>query len=158
MPDKTHDQVVTYISRTRFPFPGQTTWPKDYVTLTNVPKRNRSIPIPEGEHWPDIVIVDGKGRVREIGEVEMTLDAKCVPYLKAGSATADDDTPTKVRHFFLYVPAGKETAAQEMLEKNKISYAGVRGFTVEKNGAVRIVPFITKGDPYDHQVTEPGTA
>jgi hypothetical protein len=158
MADATHDLVVNYIAKTRFPFPGQTTWAADYRTLTNVPVRTRSIPTPAGEHWPDIVIVDGTGRVRELGEVEMTVDAASLPYLRAGSELADNDTPTKVRHFFLYVPAGKEAAAQKLLDDNGISYAGVRGFTVNANGTVKIVPFVTRGDPYDHQVTDPAAA
>jgi phage tail sheath gpL-like len=106
-----------------------------------------------GEHFPDIVIVDGTGRVREIGEIEMTVGADAVPHLRAGSETADADTPTGVKHFFLYVPAGMEEEAQKLLEDNNISYAGVRGFTVNRDDTVTIVPFVTKGDPYDHQVT-----
>ncbi|MET0482146.1 MAG: hypothetical protein ABWZ27_04420 [Aestuariivirgaceae bacterium] len=153
MAESLHDRVVEFIARTRFPFAGQTTWPEDYVTLTNVPTRRRRITGAAGEHFPDIVIVDGTGRVREIGEIEMTVSADAVPHLRAGSETADADTPTGVRHFFLYVPAGMEPAAQKLLEDNRISYAGVRGFTADGDGAVRIVPFVTKGDPYDHQVT-----
>lgn len=153
-----HDRVVTTIARTRFPFPGQTTWAADYVTLTNAPLRTRSIPLGGGEHFPDIVIVDGTGRVREIGEVEMGVDPASLPYLKAGSELADDDTPTKVRHFFLYVPAGMEAAAQALLEDNGISYAGVRGFTLGADGSIGIAPFVTKGDPYDHQITPPAAA
>jgi len=153
MTESLHDRVVAFIARTRFPFAGQTTWPADYVTMTNVPTRRRSITGSRGEHYPDIVIVDGSGRVREIGEIEMTLSAETVPHLRAGSETADADTPTGVRHFFLYVPAGMELAAQKLLEDSKISYAGVRGFSVDNGGAITIVPFVTKGDPYDHQVT-----
>jgi hypothetical protein len=163
MPIDPHDAVVAHIARTRFPFPGQTTWPGDYVTLTNVPQRHRGVPRDGAEHFPDIVIVDGQGRTREIGEVEMTVDAAAgaplragaaaaaVAHLRAGSAAADDDTPTGVRHFFVYVPTGMEAAAQTLLEANGISYAGVRGFSVDDNGAVAIVPFVTKGDSYDHQ-------
>ncbi len=151
MPTDPHDAVVAHIARTRFPFPGQTTWPGDYVTLTNVPQRHRGVPRDGAEHFPDIVIVDGQGRTREIGEVEMTVDAAAVAHLRAGSAAADDDTPTGVRHFFVYVPTGMEAAAQTLLEANGISYAGVRGFSVGQDGEVVIVPYVTKGDSYDHQ-------
>lgn len=158
MSDPTHDLVAGFIAKTRFPFPGQTTWADDYVTLVNVPERKRGIPTPAGEHFPDIVILDGTGRVREAGEIEMTVDTKSVAYWKATSETVDDDTPTKVRHFFVYVPAGQEVAAQALLEDNGISYAGVRGFTVNPDETVKIVPFVTKGDPYDDQVTDPAAA
>jgi len=153
MAESLHDRVVEFIARTRFPFAGQTTWPADYVTLTNVPVRRKKIFGAAGEHFPDILIVDGTGRVREIGEVEMTVSADAIQHLRAGSDAADADTPTGVRHFFLYVPAGMEQAAQKLLEDNRISYAGVRGFTVNRDDTVTIVPFVTKGDPYDHQVT-----
>jgi len=151
--ERLHDRVVEFIARTRFPFAGQTTWPADYVTLTNVPVRRRGIASAAGEFFPDIVIVDGTGRVREVGEVEMAPSADAVRQLRAGSESADADTPTGVRHFFLYVPAGMEQAAQKLLDENGISYAGVRGFTISSDGNVKIVPFVTKGDPYDHQVT-----
>lgn len=97
------------------------------------------------------VIVDGQGRTREIGEVEMTVDAASVPHLRAASVAADDDTPTGVQHFFVYVPSGLESAAQTLLEANAISYAGVRGFSIGGDGRIVIVPFVTKGDSYDHQ-------
>jgi hypothetical protein len=151
MTNDPHDAVVAHVARTRFPFPGQTTWPADYVTLINAPQRQRGIPLGDGEHFPDIVIIDGHGRTREIGEVEMTVDAASVAHLRAGSAATDDLTPTGVRHFFVYVPSGLESAAQSLLESNGISYAGVRGFSIGADGAISIVPFVTKGDAYDHQ-------
>lgn len=151
MPSDPHDAVVAHIARTRFPFPGQTTWPADYVTLTNVPQRHRGVPLDGAEHFPDIVVVDAQGRTREVGEVETTVEAAAVARLRAASAAADDDTPTGVRHFFLYVPSGLEAAAQMLLEDNAISYAGVRGFSVGDDGAIEVVPFVTKGDLYDHR-------
>lgn len=157
--DDTHDHVVNAIAGSRFPFPGQTTWPADYVTLTNVPARHRSVAVDGGEHYPDIVILDGTGRIRETGEVEMTLDPAKVPLWRAGSLAADDDTSAKVRHFFFYVPAGMEEAARALLDGNAISYAGVRGFTViPSSGLVKIVPYVTPGDEYDHQITDPEAA
>ncbi|HEY0910112.1 MAG TPA: hypothetical protein VGD75_07755 [Bradyrhizobium sp.] len=151
MPTDLHDTVVAHIARTRFPFPGQTTWPADYVTLTNVPHRRRGIPIEGGEHFPDIVIINAQGETREIGEVEMTVNPSAVAHLRAGSEATDTLTPTGVRHFFVYVPAGLEAAAQDLLESNGISYAGVRGFSVGAASAITIVPFVTRGDSYDHQ-------
>ena len=152
-----HDQVAEYISKTRYPFPGQQDWPEGYVAKCNATGPKRGIPTEDGGvYYPDIIIVSPKDEVREVGEVEMTIDPAKVPMLRLGSETSDDKTSTGVRHFFLYVPAGLEADAQKMLDDAKISYAGVRGFTVEGD-AIRVVPFVTPGDPYDHQVTEPGT-
>ena len=81
----------------------------------------------------------------------MTIDPAAIPHLRAGSEATDTKTPAGVRHFFLYVPEGQESAGQDLLESNGISYAGVRGFRIGPDGAVSIIPFVTKGDPYDHQ-------
>jgi hypothetical protein len=154
MIENVHDAVVNYIAKTRFPFPGQKTWAADYRTLTNVPDQKRGIQTTSGERFPDIVIVDGAGRVRELGEVEMNVSDISAATLKATSETADTDTPTNVRHFFLYVPVGQEAAAQTLLETSGVSYAGLRGFQVSGNGQIKIIPFVTPGDSYDHQVTD----
>ena len=154
MAENMHDAVVNYIARTRFPFPGQKHWPPDYRTLTNAPVRKHGIQIPGGEHFPDIVVLDGTGRVREIGEIETNVSDISAATLKATSEIADTDTESKVRHFFLYVPVGQEAAARTLLETNGVSYAGLRGFLASGDGKIKIVPFVTPGDSYDHQVTE----
>ena len=151
-----HDKVADYISKTRYPFPGQQDWPEGYVAKCNATGPKRGIEHEGGIHYPDIIIVSPKDEVREVGEVEMTIDPSRIPLLRLGSETSDDNTPTKVRHFFLYVPAGLEAEAKAMLDEAGISYAGVRGFTATDEG-IRVVPFVTAGDQYDHQVTEPGT-
>ena len=146
-----HDRVVHYIAANRFPFPGQTTWPADYVTLTNVPAPRQAVPGPGGAlHYPDILVIDAAGTPREIGEVELVVDASAIPHLRACSEAADDLTPTKVKHFFLYIPEGLESAATALLDGAGISYAGVRGFAVAGD-TIEIIPFVTPGDQYDHQ-------
>jgi hypothetical protein len=80
-----HDAVVVHVARTRFPFAGQTTWPADYQTITNVPEPRRGIEGPAGIYYPDIVILDGTGRSREIGEVELRPDPDRVAEWRAGS-------------------------------------------------------------------------
>jgi hypothetical protein len=146
-----HDAVVIHIARTRFPFHDQKDWPADYVTLTNVERPTRSIPHEGREYFPDIVIVNTKGEVREIGEVEETLDEAKAPIWKTCSAAADNLTETGNRHFFLYVPAGLEDKAVALLDRHAISFAGVRGFTRDASGAVRISPYVTRGDSKDHR-------
>lgn len=151
MPLPDHDSVVAFIAANRFPFPGQTTWPANYTTLTNVPARQRGVPAPDGEYFPDIVVVDSDGKTREIGDVEMTLDPARVPMWKAASEAGDPLPDYGTRIFFLYVPRGLEEEAQKILDDNAIPYAGVRGFTADDQGQIRILPFVTRGNPYDHQ-------
>jgi hypothetical protein len=45
-----HDRVVRFIAKYRFPFPGQTDWPADNITLTNETTRQHGIVTPEGTH------------------------------------------------------------------------------------------------------------
>ncbi|MBE2277520.1 MAG: hypothetical protein IAE87_14645 [Rhodobacteraceae bacterium] len=146
-----HDAVVAYIAANRFPFPGQTTWPADYTTLTNAPARRRSVPTPAGEYFPDIVVIDSAGKTREIGDVEVALDPAKIPLWKAASEAGDPLPDYGTRIFFLYVPQGLEEEAQKMLDENGIPYAGVRGYVGDAGGAIRILPFVTRGNPYDHQ-------
>lgn len=146
-----HDAVVAYVAEHRFPFAGQRDWPADYVTLTNTARRMRSVPLGDGEHFPDIVIMNTRGVVHEVGEVETRLDKARVPLWRAGSLAADDLTETGARHFFLYVPAGEEARAVALLDEEGISFAGVRGFSVDAAGAVSITPFVTRGDAKDHR-------
>ena len=146
-----HDAVVDYVARYRFPFDDQKDWPQDYVTLTNTHRLTRSIPFKGGEHFPDIVIVNTKSEVHEICKVELSLDEERVPLWKAGSAAADNLTESGNRHFFLYVPSGLQDAAVALLDRHEISFAGVRGYTIDAHGTVQIVPHVTRGDAKDHR-------
>src|SRR5690606_25450712 len=123
-----HDDVGQFVAANRFPFPGQTTWPGDYVTLTNAATRRRSVPVDGGESFADIVVVDASGKTREIGDIEEMLDPGKVKFWKAASAAGDALPDYGTRIFFLYVPAGKEAEAQQLLDDNDIPYAGVRGY------------------------------
>jgi hypothetical protein len=151
MSQPNHDDVVQFVAANRFPFPGQTTWPADYVTLTNAPTRRRSVPVDSGEYFPDIVVVDASGRTREIGDIEEALDPGKLKFWKAASAAGDALPDYGTRIFFLYVPAGKEAEAQQLLDDNDIPYAGVRGYAADEQGRISILPFVTRGNPYDHQ-------
>ena len=146
-----HDAVVAFVAANRFPFPGQTTWPTEYVTLTNSPEKKRGVPFGDSEYFPDIVIVDAAGKTREIGDVETTIDPSKVGSWKAASAAGDELPDYETRIFFLYVPMGLEEEAKKLLEANQIPYAGVRGYAADEAGAISIVPFVTRGNPYDHQ-------
>ncbi len=145
-----HALVVRHVAATRFPFPGQRDWPADFVTITNESGAVRGIPFDTGVEYPDIVVVDGNDAVREIGEVETDLGAELVPKWARFSAASDDATATGVRHFFVYVPRGKEAVARRLLEENEISYAGLRTYA-ETDGGIAIVPVATPGDPADHR-------
>lgn len=151
MPVPTHDQVVAFVAANRFPFPGQTTWPANYTTLTNAPDRKRAVPAGSGDYYPDIVVIDSSGKTREIGDVEETLDPAKLPLWKAASEAGDPLPDYDTRIFFLYVPEGLEEKAQSLLDANGIAYAGVRGYRADSDGKISILPFVTRGNPYDHQ-------
>ena len=131
-----HDRVVRFIAATRFPFSGQADWPVDTVTITNETERRRGIDTAAGKD--DIREVE-----TEIGEAQASI-------WTIGSAAADSKTKTGVKHFFVYVPAGLEQKALDLLGAKQISHAGVRGYLIDAAGKIRIVPFVTTGDPKDH--------
>jgi hypothetical protein len=146
-----HDRAVRYIAANRFPFPDQTDWPDDYVTITNESEEHRGIPTANGTHYPDIIIVDGSDEIREVGEVETEVSADHVYHWRLGSEASDNKTTTGVKHFFVYVPPGQEKHAEQLLIDNEISYSGVRTWSIDEQEAVVIQPVTTKGDMKDHR-------
>jgi hypothetical protein len=144
-------RVIEFVAGNRFPFPGQTDWPTGYVTLINGERRNASIPLPSGaRHWPDIVILDEKGVPCRLGEVDETVDAAAVERWKLCSQAADTNNETGVRNLFVYVPKGSGAEALAALDAHSISFAGLREYELDA-AAVRITPYVTRGDRYDHQ-------
>jgi hypothetical protein len=148
--DETRRRVVRWIAANRFPFPGQTTWPTDYVTITNETERRQPIPTASGDAWPDIVIVDGRGVIREGGVVETDATDELAATWAAYAPAFDTTTHTGVRHFFVYVPEGLAERAQQLLAAHNVSYAGLRTWAVDDD-EVRITPIVTPGDPQDHR-------
>ena len=145
-----HDRVVRFVAKNRFPFPGQTDWPADNVTLTNETTRQRGISTPEGTHYPDILVIARGGALREVAEVETELTDETAKVWGWGSAASDTKTKTGVRHFFVYVPDGLGQAALRLLESHRISHAGLRTWRIDANGQIHIVPVVTTGDAKDH--------
>ena len=152
-----HDRVVRFIAANRFPFPGQADWPPDNVTITNDAQPQKGIRMPEGLHYPDIVIASTAGEVREVAEVETEVTPETARIWAWSAAASDTKTKTGVRHFFVYVPAGQQEEARRLLEERRISFAGLRTWEIDATGHVRVVPVVTPGDPKDH-VESIGTA
>ncbi len=57
-----------------------------------------------------------------------------------------------LKKFFLYVPEGRESEAQGLLEENDIEYAGLRTWAV-RDGTLVIKPVTTPDEDKDHRVT-----
>lgn len=148
-----HDRVVKHIAKTRFPFEDQTDWPPDYRTIVNVGNPQVGMRSGRHTHYPDIVVVDGQGRAREVAEVEMEIKPQIAPRLSIASRGAPEIPGTGVRHFFLYVPAEQREAALEFVRNYRISYAGLRTFEVGPDGTISIEPVDTPGHAKDHRST-----
>jgi hypothetical protein len=145
-----HDRVTRWIAANRFPFPDQTDWPAAYVTITNESGPVRGIAVGDETHYPDILIVDGASqRIAEIGEVESGIPDDAVEKWSACSSACTQSN-TGARSFFVYTPPEICDEAQRILESNRISYAGVRGFVVDGETVV-ITPVVTRGDAKDHR-------
>lgn len=144
------DRVIRFIAGNRFPFPGQTDWPEGYRTLTNGGARSHPVQGPDGPHWPDIVILNEKGEPSRLGEVEDKIDAAAIARWKLCSAVADTMNETGVKNLFVYVRKGLAEEALAALDRHAISFAGLREYEVT-NDDVKVTPYLTRGDRYDHQ-------
>lgn len=150
MHSEEHERVVHFVAANRFPFPGQSDWPKGYRTLTNGNERRHPIAGPDGPHWPDIVILNEKGEPCRLGEVEDKVDDGAIARWKLCSSTADSMNETGVKNLFVYVRKGLAPEALSALDRNAISFAGLREYEV-KGDDVKVTPCLTRGDRYDHQ-------
>jgi hypothetical protein len=145
-----HDRVVEHIAATRFPFPDQTDWPADYQTLTNAGGHNCPVVADGVTYYPDIVILDGANQVAELGDVEIDLRPERATRWSALSQLCKRSS-TGARSFFVYVPAGLDARARELLETHGVSYTGVRSYAFDADGHVSVTPIVTPGDAKDHR-------
>ena len=140
---KAHDVAVRHIAATRFPFPGQKDWPKNYRTVTNEMSPRVGIKTEQGFVYPDIVVVDDNGAIRELGEVE-TEDSVGPDQVEKWRLYSKSTGMGKVtKKFFLYVPEGKEEDMEKLLKENRIEFAGLRTYRVSKDGRVSVTPVVT---------------
>ena len=146
------NRITRIIAATRFPFVDQETWSNDFVTIVNDETKRYGVKWEEGVLYPSIVIAFPDGSIREFGSVEAAEDIsdEIVERWRALS----DVVPYGRAHkkLFLYVPEGYEDKTLRLLEENGIDYDGIRGYKVE-NQSLKILPFKTLNDEYDHMVT-----
>lgn len=142
--------VVAFIAATRYPFPNQADWPADYQTITNLPEHRQPVETSAGALYPEIVILDGQGRVREGGVVVASVNSSMASDWAALAPVFDNRTETGVQHFFVYVPEGEESAARELLRRNDISYAGLRTYRLDGE-TVTVTPVETPAGSKDHR-------
>ena len=146
------NRITRIIAATRFPFVDQETWSNDFVTIVNDETKRYGVKWEEGVLYPSIVIAFPDGSIREFGSVEAAEDIsdESVERWRALS----DVVPYGRAHkkLFLYVPEGYEDKTLRLLEENGIDYDGIRGYKVE-NQSLKILPFKTLNDEYDHMVT-----
>jgi hypothetical protein len=148
-----HDRVARFIAEHRFPFPGQTDWPADYRTVVNAGNPQAAARFGSHLHYPDILVVDGRGAPSEVGEVEMRIRPEIAPRLTLASRMAPVIPDSGVWHFFLYVPIEEGERALEFLRTYRISYAGLRTFEIDAEGRIRINAVHTPGHAKDHRET-----
>lgn len=146
------NRVARIIAVTRFPFVDQENWPMDARTIVNDEIKRFGVKWEGGVEYPNIVVLNGDGSVREFGTVE------------SGESIAEDSVARwrmlsdcaprgrRYKKLFLYVPQGCEEKTLRLLEENDVEYDGIRGYSVQGR-CLRITPFKTLNDEYDHQIT-----
>jgi len=151
-PDVLMNRIARIISVTRFPFVDQENWPEGARTIVNDETRRFGIKWDGGIEYPSLVILNGDGSIREIGLVEPAeaIGEDSVARWRMLSASAPRGR--KYKKLFLYVPDGCEEKTLRLLEANEIDYDGIRTYSVA-DGSLKVTPFRTLNDEYDHQVT-----
>ena len=144
------NRIARIIASTRFPFVDQETWPKGQQTIVNDETKRYAVSTKIGVLYPNIVITNPDGTIRELGVVESSIREDSVARWRALSDVAPYGREFK--KLFLYVPEGSEEKAKNLLEENQIDYDGIRAYRVEPQ-ALKIRPYITRNDEYDHTVT-----
>lgn len=146
-------RVGRIIAATRFPFIDQEDWDMAWGIYTNdYLEEQLIIEVGDERFTPSIVSTFENGDMRVICEVESegTVEEEQVPKWRALSELAG--VTFKLKKFFLYVPEGKESDAQRLLEDNSIEYAGLRTWAVV-DGSLVIRPVTTLDEVKDHRVT-----
>jgi hypothetical protein len=143
-------RISRIIAATRFPFVDPETWDEDYQTIVNDDVNRFGIYWHGGITYPSIVILRGDGGVHELGMVEFAenVGEESVAKWQMLSDTASVGRVHK--KFFIYVPHGYEEAVLLLLEENDVDYDGIRGYNIV-NGSLKIYPYKTRNDAYDHR-------
>jgi hypothetical protein len=151
-PETLRNRIARIIASTRFPFVDQETWPEGRQTIVNDEVKRYAINTEVGVLYPNIVITDPDGSIREIGLVESreNISVESVPRWRALSGVVPFGREYK--KLFLYVPEGVEENTKNLLEEHEINYDGIRGYRVEEQ-SLKIIPYMTRNDDYDHTVT-----
>jgi hypothetical protein len=151
-PDVLRNRVARIISVTRFPFVDQENWPEDARTIVNDETKRFGVKWEGGVEYPSIVVLNGDGNIREFGSVEHaeSITEDSVARWRMLSEWAPRGR--RYKKLFLYVPQGYEEKTLKLLEANDVEYDGIRGYSII-DGSLRITPFKTQNDEYDHQVT-----
>ncbi|TFH14027.1 hypothetical protein E4H04_10980 [Candidatus Bathyarchaeota archaeon] len=151
-PEIMRHRITRIIAATRFPFVDQDTWPSGQQTIVNDEIKRYAISTDLGVLYPNIVIANPDGTIREIGVVESREDISedSVPRWKALSKVAP--IGREFKKLFLYVPDGTEEKTKKLIEVYGINYDGIRSYSVT-NQTLKIIPYVTRNDEYDHTIT-----
>jgi len=133
-------RLIRGIANTQFPKIDEENWPSDYITVTNEKAKNKAVVGPKGKIYPSIVVVDGKGNVKEIGEVE-TDDQYTADHVEKWTFLSGK-VSENLNHsnFYLYVPKGKGRNVVQLFENTTIKYAEIDTWDV-KQGQLIIKPY-----------------
>ncbi len=150
--ETTRNRVIRIIAATRFPFVDQEDWGEGYVTIVNDEVKRRGIDTEEAPVYPSIVICRPDGRIQELADVALAKEVKPASVKRWRILSDAAHIGEKEKKFFLYVPPGSEEKAIKLLEDNKISYAGVRVYSI-KDRILSVIPIKTPDQEYDHHRT-----
>lgn len=146
------NRVTRIIAATRFPFVDQEDWGEGYATIVNDEVKRRGIDTEEEAIYPSIVITRPDGRIQEVADVALAKEVKAANVKRWRLLSDKAGFGEKEKKFFLYVPLGSEEKALKLLEDSKISYAGLRVYSI-RDRILSVTPIKTTDSEYDHHRT-----
>lgn len=125
-----HDRTVAQVARQRFPYPdsGHPSW----KTYLNEPEHTKGVNAQPDTVYPDIVVVDERNAVMQLGEIEtgMTMnEAETEQWRKYYSLCSN---------FYLYVPAISKEAVVQLIASQKVQLGALRLYSYDAQGSLLI--------------------
>lgn len=125
-----HDRTAAQVAHQRFPYPSSRhpTW----KTFLNEPEHTKGVNAQPVAVYPDIVVVDERDVVMQLGEIEteMTMnEAETEQWKKYYSLCPD---------FFLYVPDNLKETAVQLIASKSVQLGGLRLYSSDAQGSLLV--------------------
>lgn len=125
-----HDVAIAQVARQRFAYPGS--GHPSWKTYLNEPEHTKGVNAQPDTVYPDIVVVDERNVVMQLGEIETETtmnEAETEQWKKYYLLCSS---------FYLYVPANLREAAVQLIASRRVQLGGLRLYSYDAQGSLLI--------------------